>query len=187
MNRYLWLPILALIGALCIGLGVYWLYRSPQAPSSQASSSQTPSSQAPSTNNISNEIVYTGNPEGLLLGTLAPGQTSTLTYLGGKIVTNRTVGWTSPIWGVPREQTLAGWWNGIPHKEMWTDALYVDLGTEIIPFEENQTALTVTNTSSQPQDAWLKINDSRFWEEGGQRISKNSNNQGDARFVFKIK
>jgi hypothetical protein len=160
--------LLVLIGIACLGIGIYSLNR-PQVV-------------------YQNSIpVFTGNPEGLRLGTVGPGQTATLSYVSGRIVTNPSANWSSPIWGVPQEQTLAGWRNGVPHKDMWTDAIYVEMGTQRVPFRENGSTITVRNASTQAQDAWLKINDSRYWDDGGPITQKNSNNQGDFSFTFMVR
>ena len=164
------LLLLAVIGAACLGIGIYSLTRPTQVVYQTNSSS-----------------VFTGNPEGLRLGAVGSGQTATVSYVSGRIVTNPSANWSSPIWGVAREQTLAGWRNGVPHKDMWTDAIYVEMGAQRVPFRENETTITIKNSSSQPQDAWLKINDSRYWDEGGQVTQKNSNNQGDFTFTFAVR
>ncbi len=157
--------LLALIGVACLGVGIYSLR--PQV--------------SPGSNNV-----FTGNPEGLRLGSVGPGQTLTLSYVSGRIVTNPSTNWSSPIWGVSQEQTLAGWRNGVPHKDMWTDAIYVEMGTQRVPFRENENTITIKNASAQAQDAWLKINDSRYWDEGG-ITRKNSNNHGDFTFTFTVR
>jgi hypothetical protein len=169
------LPLLLIAGVLCIGVGIYFAFNKGTA-----------STETTRIASSSGETTYSGNDE-ISLGTLQPGQSGTLTYLSGKIITNTSSGWSSPIWGVAHDKTLAGWLAGLPHKDMWSDAVYVQLGNETTPFREGQNSLVVTNHSSQAQEAKLKMNDSRFFLNGSQKQDKITPNVGDARFSFMVK
>lgn len=157
-------PYLLITGIAFIILGGFLLLSDQQVQSEPNSS----------TSNNPQEITYNGSEAGVSLGTVRKGQTITLTYLSGKVISNTKTGWSSPIWGVPQSQTDPQWVKGLPYKEMNTDALFLELNGQRFPFRANNNS--VSATASTTGEARLKMNDSRYYE-----------NTGDARFSVTVR
>ncbi len=90
------IPIIALIGAGFLGLGIYYVVN--MAPAHQAAVGITETRPSQDTT----EVVLIGKDDGVRLGTLDPEQTGVITYLSGRIISNTKNGYTAPIWGLPK-------------------------------------------------------------------------------------
>jgi hypothetical protein len=162
-------PYLLIAGIAFIILGGFLLLSGQQIQSVQSYQSLNSS-----TSSNLQEIIYNGSESGVNLGTVQKGQTITLTYLSGKIISNTKTGWSSPIWGVPQSQTNPYWVKGLPYKEMNTDALFVELNGQRVPFRSGINSISVTATAKGT--AWLKMNDSLY-----------DGNAGNARFSVTVR
>lgn len=179
MSKNWILGAVALIGALCLGIGVYMLLNPHQDQPNDASTVSIGQTTQPiPTNQDRVEVTLTGKDDGVRLAVLKAGENATISYLSGKIISNNKTGFTSPIWGVPLSQTDSGWIPLMPYAKdgMWTNAIFVDTGDKRIPFKEGQYGLKIKNDTTHEQTLYLRFHEARgyFFD-----------NEGDARFEFK--
>ncbi|MEK6287621.1 MAG: hypothetical protein AABO57_17900 [Acidobacteriota bacterium] len=148
--------------------------QTPPQPENQTTSHSTT---APPPSNI--EVVLTGRePTGVKLGYLQPGETGTIRYLSGKIISNTKNGFTSPIWGVPLEATDESWIPLMPYAKdgLWTNAVFIEMAGRRIPFHEGHYEIKVRNDTSTQQEVRLNFHEA---------IGFYSDNDGDAKFLFR--
>lgn len=153
-------PLVLIVGIGFVVLGLYLISNDLKLPA-----------QIPIIQLVNNpfEVVYNGSEAGVSLGTIQKGQTITVTYLGGKIISNTKTSWSSPIWGTPQSKTDLYWVKGLPYKEMNTDAVFLELNGNRTSFRKDGNSVSITASSTG--EARLRMNDSQYFD-----------NAGDARF-----
>jgi hypothetical protein len=169
------ISVAALIGAVLIGMGIYFIVNKP-APVLSAES--TPPETKFETVVQVNEFTMDGK-EDIPIGTLNPGHKATIKYLGGKVISNKETGYTAPIWGVPIENTDPSWIPLMPYakENMWTNAIFIDTGNQRVPFRENQYEVIITNKTKADERLILRFHEARGYSY---------DNEGNARFSVKV-